>query len=82
MQTTIRLDERGKGATMKQVDRSWRLYNGQMCKVQLQWEPRDWWMGLFWRTTPLCVHVYVCIVPLIPLHITWTTRRRSCENED
>jgi len=27
----------------------WRLYDGKRVKVQLQWEPADLWIGVFWR---------------------------------
>ncbi len=39
-------------------------------KVQLQFEPRDMWVGLFWRKTQIAFHLYICIVPLFPIHIT------------
>lgn len=43
--------------------------------VNLQFEPRDLWIGAFWqrKTAPLgatITHVYVCVVPLLPLHVT------------
>ena len=47
-----------------------RIFNGTWMKVQIQFEPRDLWIGLFWRPTELCWHFYLCIVPLLPLHVT------------
>ncbi|KKL67821.1 hypothetical protein LCGC14_2131120 [marine sediment metagenome] len=53
----------------------WRLINRLALKVQIQWEPRDWWVGTFWRKTEIAVHLYVCIVPCLPLHVTILKRQ-------
>jgi hypothetical protein len=56
--------------------------------AQFQVEPRDVWVGLFWRVNryratitgwdchhgdyigqPWSAHAYVCVVPMLPLHI-------------
>lgn len=47
-----------------------RLVNRPKLIVQIQWEPRDLWVGLFWRRTDVALHLYFCLVPLLPLHIT------------
>ena len=39
-------------------------------KIQFQFEPRDLWVGLFWRQTEVATHFYICLLPTIPLHIT------------
>jgi len=39
-------------------------------KVQFQLEVRDLWIGLFWRTSSIALHFYICLVPMVPLHIT------------
>lgn len=65
------------------IEPAWklRLYDGQRVKVQLQFEPRDVWVGLFWRVSrhPLCdiFHAYICLLPLVPLHATVLWRIRS-----
>ncbi len=52
-----------------------RFVDREKLKVQLQWEPRDLWVGLFWRRTDIALHLYVCLVPLVPLHVTiWWPR--------
>lgn len=59
-----------------------RLIDHSNCKAQLQWEPRDMWVGLFWRTNHemnipwYTLHIYICVLPLIPLHITLLLRSR------
>lgn len=52
-----------QGRALRLVDKSW-------LKVQLQFEPRDIWIGLFWRRTEIAWHFYICILPLLPLHIS------------
>ena len=53
-----------------------RIVNRRRVKVQVQFEPRDLWIGVFWRVLhrmppPLyTVHFYVCLLPLVVLHIT------------
>ena len=48
----------------------WRLVDRPRLKVQIQLEIRDLWLGLFWRTTKIAFHFYICLVPMVPLHIT------------
>lgn len=38
--------------------------------AQFQFEPRDLWVGLFWQRTEVAFHLYICVIPLVPLHIT------------
>lgn len=63
-------------------DKRWRIldYTGRYRVIaQFQFEPRDLWVGLFWRRSmaewPIW-HFYICLVPMVPLHITcgrWTS---------
>lgn len=52
----------------------WRIVDAPRCKVQFQFEPRDLWVGLFWRVNrhPFfsTLHLYICVVPTVPLHIS------------
>lgn len=40
------------------------------------WEPRDLWLGVFWRWRDAddewghLAHIYICVVPCLPIHIT------------
>lgn len=47
-----------------------RFIDWPRLKVQLQFEVRDLWIGVFWRKTEIALHIYICIVPLFPIHIT------------
>lgn len=40
-----------------------------MLEVELFWEARDLWSGLFWKHWPAAFEFYLCIVPGLPLRI-------------
>jgi hypothetical protein len=50
-----------------------RIINRPRLIVQWQFEPRDLWIGVFWRRTAIAWHLYVCVIPLLPLHVTIAT---------
>ena len=58
-----------------------RLINRPWIKGQFQWEPRDLWIGVFWRRLNempepfFTIHIYICILPLIPFHLTILMRK-------
>ena len=55
---------------------------GERGAVALLWEPRDLWVGVYW-TRPVwegpvrTVTVYVCVVPMLPVRITWVLGARA-----
>ncbi len=51
----------------------WRIIDRPRLKVQIQFEYRDWWAGVFWRRTKIALHFYICLIPMLPLHITIAT---------
>ncbi len=64
---------------MEKAEKAWRIWDGDKVKAQFQWEPRDLWVGCFWRRTPNCLHLYICLLPMIPLHVTiWSPRKEVC----
>jgi hypothetical protein len=50
--------------------RTFRFIHAENLIAQFQWEPRDLWVGLFWRRTAIALHLYVCVLPCVPLHIS------------
>ncbi len=37
--------------------------------VQFYFEPRDIWVGLYWKSFRGDIDFYLCLVPMLPLHI-------------
>lgn len=58
----------------------WRLIDQPRLIAQLQFEPHDLWVGVFWRRTEIAIHLYVCLLPMIPLHITMATFKAPKEH--
>lgn len=51
----------------KREARDWNL--------QLEWNPRDCWIGVYWQREGNCVDVWICIIPMLPLHFScWGER--------
>lgn len=44
-------------------------------RLRLEFKPQDCWIGVYWRTKNDWVDVWVCVLPMVPLHIYWTRRR-------
>lgn len=61
---------------MTENPKYFRIYNGENYKINIQWEPRDIWIGCFWRITKNCLHIYICIIPCLPFHITKLRRMK------
>ncbi len=49
------------------MSRDWNL--------QVEWKPQDCWIGLFWRRDGNCLDVWLCLLPMLPLHFScWGAR--------
>lgn len=53
-------------------------------KATIRWVPQDMWIGLFWRAGKQQlenghprqqVDLWICLVPCVPLHLTWERKR-------
>lgn len=42
-----------------------------MPNVSLKFEPRDLWIGVYWNRPYWGLEVYICIVPCLPIKLTW-----------
>ncbi|MBL1176936.1 hypothetical protein [Pantanalinema sp. GBBB05] len=40
-------------------------------RVQLEFKPQDFWMGAFWQRKEKVQHVWICLVPMLPIHFRW-----------
>lgn len=40
--------------------------------ARVERKPQDCWVGVFWkRDYPWSLDVWVCLVPMLPLHLGW-----------
>lgn len=44
-------------------------FEGWHC--QLEWKPQDLWVGAFWKRNGNCVDLWVCLIPCVPIHLSW-----------
>lgn len=44
-------------------NRSWNL--------QFIFRPRTLWVGAYWRRVGNCVDVWICFIPMVPLHFSF-----------
>lgn len=43
-----------------------------MLKVRLEFKLADMWVGVFWDKRGTALHIWLCIIPCFPIHITRT----------
>lgn len=43
-------------------------------KWKIEFKPQDCWIGAYFKRKDAVQHVWICIVPMIPLHIWWRVR--------
>lgn len=52
---------------MNERNRDWNF--------QLEFKPQDCWIGAYWRRDGNCVDVWICVLPMLPLHFScWGER--------
>ena len=61
------------GLPAMRIPRQWYL-----C---LEFKPQDAWIGAFWRRDGNCIDLWVCLLPMLPLHFSyWGFKERfACE---
>ena len=55
--------------TKRKPRRLWARSTGVL-SAELLFEPRDLWAGLFWDDRDDAFHLYLALIPCLPLHIT------------
>ena len=49
-------------------------------RCRMEWEPRDCWVGVYWRTTQLSynrlkvgvvLEIWICFLPCLPIHLSF-----------
>jgi hypothetical protein len=47
-----------------------RIVDDPRLKVQVQFEWKDLWVGAFARRSQVGLHIYICLIPCFPIHVT------------
>lgn len=53
------------------------IHEGDRCTITLEWAWYDLWSGCYFRKEWLHRHIWVCIMPMFPLHIKWLRTERD-----
>lgn len=48
--------------------RQWQLVGW---RAAFEWKLQDMWVGWFWKRTGNCVDLWICVLPCVPLHVSW-----------
>jgi hypothetical protein len=40
-------------------------------KLQLEWKKQDCWIGVYWKRSVSTLHLWICVLPCLPLHLQW-----------
>lgn len=43
----------------------------RFCWIRLEYKLQDMWIGLFWRRHGSGGDVWICLLPCLPIHISW-----------
>jgi hypothetical protein len=38
--------------------------------IRIEFKPQDCWIGVYWKSEKLLVDIWICIIPMFPIHIT------------
>lgn len=42
-------------------------------RIRVELEPRDLWVGIYWDRYQLERHIFICLVPMVVIHVWWWT---------
>lgn len=48
------------------MKRRFEFYN-----AQFEWKLEDFWVGAFWKRTGGTIDLWLCLIPCVPLHVSW-----------
>jgi hypothetical protein len=41
-------------------------------RARLEFKAQDMWIGAYWDRGPTHYHLWVCLLPMLPIHIWWS----------
>ncbi len=47
------------------------IKRGWMFQAEWLFEPRDLWVGAYWKRYPAGLQVYICLLPALPVSLYW-----------
>lgn len=53
----------------------WQCQPHRRCEIAFGVELKDYWIGLFIDPSPGRLRVFVCLVPCLPIRLTWSNVR-------
>lgn len=64
-------------------------------QIDLLWEPRDLWVGVYWKRGEQAVHyipgrvvledhlsIYVCLIPCFPIKLLWSQPLKGPQHQE
>ena len=39
--------------------------------IKIEWKVQDLWIGAYWENRDYIFHLWICLVPCVPIHIKW-----------
>ena len=40
-------------------------------KIQIEYKLQDCWIGFYWQFQWGYYHLWICLIPCIPIHLVW-----------
>ena len=48
-------------------------------KLRIEFKPQDCWVGAFWQRKGNIQHLWICLLPMLPLHFEWAVAAKEYE---
>ncbi len=46
-------------------------YSAFRFEVSLEFKVQDCWIGVYWAVRKAGVDVWICLLPMLPIHVRW-----------
>lgn len=51
-------------------------------KAAVEFKLEDAWVGAFWKEKRGIMHLWICLLPCLPLHVQWDRHPKTRDIED